>query len=287
VNIKRHSANDLRIGWVLRELFLLWFLLLWTSIQLTGCVAANKPPPPPEDHIWDPAETLNRGIFEFNDTLDRNVLEPVARGYDWAIPEFVQQRIRNVFDTLAYPKYVVNDLIQLKFVQAAEHTGRVFLNLTAGVAGLFDVATEVGLPRHVEDFGTSLGYHGVPAGPYLMLPFLGPSTVRDLVGRVVDGFLDPLNLIFYTDIFSDDESTIISFAGQGLWILQTRADLVEAIETGRKSSIDYYLFAQAAYYQYRLGLVYEGQPELNEDEEFGDETFGEGAEEDINKNLND
>jgi phospholipid-binding lipoprotein MlaA len=265
LSLKRYNLLKLKV------------LFIVLGIVLSGCVAANRPPPPPETEIWDPVEPVNRGVFAFNTTLDEYVLEPVARGYDWALPEFAQQRVRNVFDTLAYPKYFVNDLLQLKVGQATEHTGRFLLNLTFGIAGIFDVATDVGLPRHVEDFGTTLGYHGVAPGPYVMLPFLGPSNIRDVVGRVADGFLDPINLLFYTNTFNNNDTTIINASGQALYVLQTRADLIEAIETGKESSVDYYLFAQAAYYQYRLGLIYEGE-RVASDEEFGDESFGDDDE---------
>lgn len=207
--------------------------------------------------IYDPWEGMNRGIFSFNDTLDVYVLEPVASGYDWVLPEYAQGRVVNFFENLSYPKYLVSDLVQLKLSQAASHTGRFLINSTVGLLGLFDVATDMGLPKHVEDFGIALAYHGVPPGPYFVIPFWGPSTVRDAVGRLVDGFLNPASLIFYTGIDSDVAAPA-SIGMTALDIVQTRADLLDALKSAKEGSVDYYLFLQSSYMQYRKGLLYDG-----------------------------
>lgn len=214
--------------------------------------------------ISDPLEGFNRGIFWFNDKLDVYVMEPVARGYDYITPQPVQKGIGNFFENLRYPKYLVSDLVQFKFAQAAEHTGRFIVNSTIGLVGLVDVAKQIGLEQHEEDFGLALAYYGVPPGPYLVLPLLGPSNVRDGIGRVVDSFLDPIGWVSYTSLDSDSKLAII-LGTKSLDFIDQRAGLIEAIETAKESSVDYYLFLQGAYYQHRRGVLYDGNPPEEEE----------------------
>lgn len=204
--------------------------------------------------VWDPIEPVNRGIFWFNDKADIYVLEPVARGYDYIVPAPMQDCIGNFFNNLRYPAYLVSDLVQLKFTQAAEHTGRFLLNTVVGMAGLVDVASHWGLKEHEEDFGTALAYHGVPPGPYLVLPFLGPSNLRDGFGRLVDGFLHPL---YYTGSVgaSERQALAIGVGSRALDLIDQRANMFEAIKAAKESALDYYLFVQSAFYQHRQGLV--------------------------------
>jgi phospholipid-binding lipoprotein MlaA len=136
------------------------------------------------------------------------------------------------------------------------------VNTTVGIVGLVDVAEDIGLPDHEEDFGTALAYHGVPAGPYLVLPILGPSNVRDGVGRIVDGFLDPIGWIYYSSA-SSGVKLGVSATALGVKLVSTRAGLLQAVETAKESSLDYYLFTQGAYYQYRHGVITDGA-EMNE-----------------------
>jgi len=214
----------------------------------------------PEDEITDPWESMNRGTFWFNDQVDINVLEPVARGYEEYIPEPVRTGIGTFFMNLRYPQYLVSDIVQGKITQAGEHTGRFLINSTVGLAGLIDVAKDVGLPDHQEDFAIALAYHGVPPGPYLVLPILGPSNIRDGVGLIVDGFLDPIGWIGYSNL-SAGSKLAIAASTLGLKLVHTRAGLIQAVETSKESSVDYYLFVQGAYYQYRHGLVTDGKDE--------------------------
>ena len=235
------------------------------------------------EEISDPLEDINRAIFEFNDTMDVYVLEPVARAYDWLLPDFVQEGVTNFFDNLNYPRYLVSDLVQLKFGQALHHTGRFALNTTFGAAGLFDIAKGVGLEDHVEDFGTALGYHGVGPGPYLVLPFLGPSNLRDGFGRLVDAFLNPTYYMHSYGLHAN-EADIAIYSSTALDFINQRANLFETVETAKESSLDYYLFVQSAYYQYRKGKIYDGAPpdedpfadefEDDFDDEFDDEVEG-------------
>jgi ABC-type transporter lipoprotein component MlaA len=135
-----------------------------------------------DELVWDPLEPVNRGIWAFNDALDAYLLEPVAIGWDFVLPRRVQLCVNNFFSHLVLPVRIVNDLLQLKPVKALEDGGRFVVNTLVGVGGLFDPATAGGIPRHDEDFGQTLGHWGVPPGPYLVLPVLGPSNPRDGVG---------------------------------------------------------------------------------------------------------
>ncbi|MCO6430344.1 MAG: VacJ family lipoprotein [Deltaproteobacteria bacterium] len=223
-----------------------------------------------EVDVWDPIEPVNRGIFWFNDQFDIYILEPVARGYDDVVPDPIQEGIGNFFENLRYPRYLVSDVVQLKFTQAAEHTGRFIINSTIGLLGFIDVAKHVGLEQHSEDFGLALAYYDVPPGPYLVIPILGPSNLRDGVGKVVDSFLDPIGALTYTDV-DDDVAIPVIIGAKIIEAIDTRADLLEAVETAKESSIDYYLFTQGAYYQYRRGLLYDGDPPDEEEDDFSDE----------------
>jgi len=209
--------------------------------------------------VSDPLEGMNRGTFWFNEKFDDYVLGPVARGYKDVTPSPIRTGVGNFFKNLRYPVYLVSDLIQFKFTQAAEHTGRFLVNTTAGVLGFVDVAEDIGLEDHQEDLGIALAYYGVPAGPYLVLPFVGPSNVRDTVGFIGALFLDPLYFVRYTSLHADAKLAIAA-STTTIKVVNMRADLDEGIKSAKESSIDYYLFLQGAYYQYRRGLLYDGAP---------------------------
>lgn len=198
----------------------------------------------------DPIEPVNRAIFSFNNGLDEYVLEPVAKGYDYVFPTPVKTGVNNFFENLGWPLYFVSDILQLKFTQAAEHTGRFLINTTAGVGGLMDIAKEVGLNRHHEDIGTAVGNWGVGEGCYLVLPFWGPSNIRDGLSRIPSTFLNP---IFYVDNVP---------VTTGLFVVDTvdtRRTLIDAIDAGKKGSLDYYVFVRNSYRQRRLALIYDGE----------------------------
>lgn len=208
-----------------------------------------------EDEVYDPWESYNRAVFDFNNTMDEYVAEPVARGYDYILPGFVKKGISNFFKNISYPKYLLSDLIQLKFTQAAKHTGRFLVNSTIGVAGFIDVAEDMGLEHHYEDIGVALAYQGVPAGPYFMVPFLGPTTVRDGIGQIVEFFITPWYWFDEYSHLSWEWNWGITSGVTVLNLIDTRYNMLEAIQAAKESSVDYYLFAQSAYYQYRNGLV--------------------------------
>ena len=145
-------------------------LLLALVGFLPGCAAKGP----------DPLERWNRSIFSFNEGFDKHLLEPVATGWDWVLPEVVQTGIRNFYDNITMPVTLANNILQLKPAAAAQDLGRIVVNTTAGVGGLIDVASMIEMPANREDFGQTLGRYGVPPGPYLMVPLLGPSTARDV-----------------------------------------------------------------------------------------------------------
>lgn len=261
--------KDLVMEPVVRNSQVCFSFLLAFSLLLSAKTALSQ-------EIHDPWENMNRGIFAFNDFVDVNFLEPVAQGYDAVMPTVVQTSVGNFFKNLRFPGRLISSVLQFKFQQAAEQSGRFMINSTVGIAGLIDVAEKLGIEDHYEDIGLTLGYHGVPNGPYFVIPFLGPSTVRDTFGRAVDFALDPLTWLFFIDDVPQRVKNSVGYGLIALEVAQTRADLIEAVESAKESSVDYYLFTQSAYYQYREGLIYDGEPP---DEEFEDDFEDENEEE--------
>lgn len=160
-------------------------------LLLGGCVTL----PPGERDPRDPVERFNRSVYQFNDQLDTHLARPVAVGYVRVTPQPIRTGISNFFDNAAYPATIVNSLLQAKFIQFASDTGRFVVNSTIGLIGLFDPATAMGLEANDEDLGQTFGYWGMPSGPYLMIPILGPSSARDLFGDVADRSFDPKNYV--------------------------------------------------------------------------------------------
>lgn len=145
-----------------------------------------------EAEIYDPFETVNRGTFWFNDQVDIYLFEPIARGYRFVLPKPVRKGVSNFFSNLRAPVNLVNDILQLNFSEAADETGRFLINTTIGIGGLLDVASgDFGLEKGYNDFGLTFASYGVPAGPYIVIPLLGPSTLRDLTGKVPDTLTHP------------------------------------------------------------------------------------------------
>ena len=218
---------------------------------LTGCASTGDP--------RDPLEPFNRKMQTFNDTMDEYVMKPVARGYQWVTPEFVDQGVSNFFSNLKDISVTVNDLLQFKVKQGGQDAARFLVNTTVGVGGLVDVASRLGLEKHEEDFGQTLAVWGLPPGPYLVLPFLGPSSPRDAAGSVADGFLNPIS---YT-------SPPAWFALYGVRTIDFRADNLAATEVLDEAALDRYAFIRNAYFQRREYLINDGEIPLDEDfEEF-------------------
>ncbi len=224
--------------------------------------------------VSDPFESVNRKVFWFNNQLDNYILEPVSKAYTWALPKPVRSSVRNFFSNLEYPIHLVSNLSQGKLDQVGNDTGRFLINSTFGILGLFDVAEKVGFEYHEEDFGTALGHWGLDGGPYLMLPLLGPSNVRDFTGTVVDYFLHPLNWAQLDSSLSDD----VDYSLIGVSVIQvvdTRSSLQQAIEAAKEASVDYYSFVKNAHHQRRQGIIYDGFPpeEEWEDEDWEDDEW--------------
>lgn len=198
------------------------------------------------DTSRDPLGAINRPIFRFNDELDRAILEPIAKGYDFVTPDLVQGWLTNFFTNLWFPVTFTNCVLQAKPQQATQSVARFIVNTTAGLGGFGDPATKLKIPAPQEDFGQTLGYWGVGAGPYLVLPFLGPSNLRDTFGRAADNVarVYPWFIPWYA-----------SSATGSLEVINTRARYIEDIQDLRSSSLDYYVSVRDAYMQRREALI--------------------------------
>jgi phospholipid-binding lipoprotein MlaA len=221
---------------------------LWLAALLgilAGCASTGERDP------RDPWEPLNRGIYRFNDKVDTAVARPVATAYQKFVPSEIRERVRNFFGNLADPFIGVNNFLQGKFEDGVSDWARFAFNTTIGLFGLHDVATDMGYEKHNEDFGQTFGRWGAPSGPYLVLPLLGSSTLRDGVGTGVDIYADPLGEIrpYHTE-----------YALWGLRLTQTRADLLDASRILEEAALDKYTFQRDAYLQRRRSLIYDGRP---------------------------
>lgn len=197
----------------------------------------------------DPWERFNRASFAFNDRIDRAIAHPVARAYHAVVPSVVQKGVSHFFGNASYPVVIANDLLQGKLVDAGRDSGRILLNTTVGVVGLFDPASALGLSAHNEDFGQTLGTWGVANGAYLMIPFLGPSTVRDGTGLLVDQFFEPRSYLRDARL------------RWGLWLgrsLDRRVQLLGS-DALLAQAADKYVLVRSAYLQRREYLTHDGR----------------------------
>jgi phospholipid-binding lipoprotein MlaA len=208
---------------------------------LGGC-ASNNP--------RDPLEPFNRTMFKFNDTLDQVALKPAATAYKKVLPGFVQTGVNNFFGNLSDVWTGANNLMQGKGEQGMSDWTRVALNSTFGIGGLFDIASEAGLKKHNEDFGQTLGYWGVPSGPYLMLPLLGPSTVRDTGGLPLDMAASPWT-------YKTPEH--VRNIGTGVRVIDARANLLDASTLLEDAALDRYEFIRDGFLQRRQSQVFDGE----------------------------
>ena len=214
------------------------------AATLAGCTTVQTPTK------GDPLEGLNRTIFTVNDKLDQYALKPVAKGYVWATPQPVRDSVTNFFSNIGDVYIAANNLLQLKITDGVEDIMRIVINTTFGVGGLFDVATLAKLPKHDNDLGLTLGHYGVPAGPYLVLPLFGPSTVRDAVGSIGNYYVNPLSYIHPDGL---------SWALYGLNVVNTRANLLSASDVLEGAALDKYSFVRNAYLQRRQYLLSDGK----------------------------
>lgn len=255
-----------------------WWLLalmLVTSLALTGCAGTDvaeqettaeevtvEEAAASEENEVDPYENLNRKVFVFNDKVDTYVAKPISDAYIWITPQFVQTGISNFFSNLKDINVVLNDVMQGKLQQGLEDTGRFTVNSTIGLLGVFDVATEMGLQKHEEDFDQTLAVWGVPEGPYLVLPLLGPTTSRGIPGSVFDTAANP--------------TTYVGLPVQLVSMLNTRANAEGALKFIDEAALDPYVFTRESFLQYRRNLATDGKTELTDDtldleEEFYDD----------------
>jgi phospholipid-binding lipoprotein MlaA len=216
------------------------------SAALSGC--AHSPSYDPDD----PLERINRPVFAFNMKADRYALRPVAKAYAQVMPDSARLAARNFFTNFFYPTTIANDVLQGKFRQSGDDALRFVLNTTIGLAGLIDVATDQGFVAHDEDLGQTFGYWGIGQGWYLMLPLLGPSTNRDLLGRVGDSWTEPLQ---YVDSVDTLERLGFSAAKE----IDHRARLLGSDHVVDEQ-LDAYVFIRTAYLDYRQSLVFDGNP---------------------------
>jgi phospholipid-binding lipoprotein MlaA len=232
------------------------------SLLLAGCATTG------ERNASDPFEPANRQVYAFNQGVDRATLKPVAKAYEAHTPQWIRTSVGNFFANLDTPVTMVNQLLQGKLKAAGQDALRFTLNTTLGLGGLFDPASDASLPRHDEDFGQTLGRWGVPPGPYLMLPLLGPSHLRDLPSQVFNRFLEP----FYWYDYGNERWISLAVS-----LVDLRARLLP-LDATLQRTYDPYAFVRDAYSQRRLFQVYDGDvPEelLQEEDAFDDEFEGE------------
>ena len=224
------------------------FALLAVAL-LAGCAIAT----PRTD---DPLQKVNRKVYAFNDTLDKAVLRPAAVTYRAVTTPPVRRSVNNFFTNIQMPITVANDLLQARPSDALGNTGRFLINLTVGVGGIFDPASKLGLPLQPTDFGITLARWGVPDGDFLMLPLLGPSSVRDVWHYPVDGyFFDPMSIVARTHYFNYGQY----YLPQVLFVVSMRSQLIDA-EGFLQSAYDPYAFLRDAWRQRRLYMLYDGNP---------------------------
>jgi phospholipid-binding lipoprotein MlaA len=221
-----------------------WLALLLAA--LAGCATTGE-----ERDPRDPWEGLNRGVYQFNETFDQYIARPVATGYRNVLHAEIRGRVGNFFANIQDIFIGVNNFLQGKFEQGVNDWARFTFNSTIGILGIHDVASEMGLEKHNEDFGQTFGRWGAPPGPYLMLPFLSSSTVRDAGGTAIDWFFAPLTEV---------RPIALRNTLYGLYFVNTRAELLDASRILEEAALDKYVFQRDAYLQRRQSLVYDGRP---------------------------
>ena len=229
-------------------------LILFFAIAFAaaGCATTGASDP------RDPWEGLNRKTFDFNEAADKAVLKPLAEGYVKVVPGFAREGVNNFFENINDVATGLNNVLQGKGGQGVSDLGRVVVNTVFGVFGLWDVATPMGLEKHNEDFGQTLGVWGVPPGPYFVIPLLGPSTARDAPARAVDPS-------WYYSSLVDNNTVYWSF-----WTLDkvnTRSNLLKAESVVEQAALDRYTFIRDAWLQRRRNQVYDGNPPREKEEE--------------------
>ncbi|MGH8671502.1 MAG: MlaA family lipoprotein [Burkholderiales bacterium] len=233
--------------------FLSWVPAVVLALLITSC--ANVPGLRSQH---DPFESFNRAMHSFNEGFDKAFGEPIAKLYNTVTPQPVHRGITNFFSNLGDVTVIVNKLLQGQFSAAARSTGRIVVNSTLGLLGFIDVASNMGIEKQRADFGQTLGKWGIKESSYVVLPFLGPSTVRDAFGLVADAFTDPV-------LYPEDDA--IRFGTFGVRAVDKRANLLDESRVLREAALDSYIFTREAYLQQRSNLIQDGAPPPVEDEE--------------------
>lgn len=255
----------------MKKTYLSLVLLLTLLIPVTTVWSAENITDFDDTTISDPLEGYNRAMFEINESLDKSIMKPVAEGYHDLLPDSVERAISNFFSNLHEPFNILNNILQFKLGDAASDTIRFGINTTIGIAGLFDVATEAGLTKHDEDLGQTLAVWGIGSGPYVVLPILGPSTVRDAFGRGTEMWIGNTVEVDDTQIFKLTDEIESEGTRNTLFVtktISTRADLLGTKEIIDEASFDSYAFMRDSYLQKREDLIFDGNaplPELPED----------------------
>jgi phospholipid-binding lipoprotein MlaA len=229
---------------------------LRSGVLATGLSAALLAAPVMAETEQDPWEGFNRSMFSFNETLDRYAVKPLAQGYRYVTPDIAEKGVSNFFDNISDIGNLFNNLLQFKFEAAGKTFARLTFNTTIGLGGLIDVASPMGIEAYEEDFGQTLGYWGAGSGPYLVLPFFGPSTLRDGLALPVDWVVDPVSEV-------DHVPTRNSLSG--LRLVDTRSRLLKAEQI---ISGDKYGFIRDAYLQRREYQINDGTVDVNYDSDF-------------------
>jgi phospholipid-binding lipoprotein MlaA len=241
--------------------------LLLLSV-LNGC--ASTP-----ENSEDPWETWNRGTQEFNDDFDDTIMKPIAKGYLFTTPEPINRGITNFFNNIDDIGVTINDLLQFKIIQAGMDISRFLVNTTAGIAGVMDIATLINLPKHNEDFEQTLGVWGVPSGPYLVLPFWGPSSPRGMAGLVGDALMYPLNYTIFASFALSATGTVADVIN----VTDQRAGFMTTEKIVNEAALNRYDFIKSSYLQRREYLINDGKEEDDDlfetDIDFDDEVVHE------------
>lgn len=228
------------------------------AMFLASLAACATPPADPAaraefERTNDPIEPFNRRMFAFNLWIDDNVGKPVAIAYRDNIPKFVRDRFRDFYDNFSSPVTLINDILQGESGRAAETATRFWVNSLFGMAGFWDVAGQYGLKKHKEDFGQTLAVWGAGEGPYLVIPFIGPSNVRDASGKVVDSFSNPISY------FLPPVGAWLEVAGGIIDKVDERAGLIEPVDELRRTSLDFYAAVRSLYRQNRESEISNGK----------------------------
>ena len=230
-------------------------LCLFLVLGMTACTRSQNPNVAwKKQEIAAPLEPVNRFIFGFNNILDKILIDPIAKGYNAILPSFVRNSIQNFMHNLKSPLIIANNLLQGDVGDAGTATARFVINSTVGVAGLIDVAKTQGLYHEDEDFGQTLATWGFGDGFYLVLPVLGPSSLRDTVGIAADSFADPVRIIAF-----DTDHEWVYYTRNALEGLDNRARMSKAIDDLRRNSLDYYASVRSTYSQKRITLIHDGK----------------------------